>query len=94
MMGRTQVRKRLKVVLSFLCVCFALILARLVYVQLIWAQELGQMALDMRMNDIPIQPKRGIIVDRNGHELAFSIEVESLYAIPSQIKDPDRKSVV
>lgn len=88
MMGRTQVRKRLKVVLSFLCVCFALILARLVYVQLIWAQELGQMALDMRMNDIPIQPKRGIIVDRNGHELAFSIEVESLYAIPSQIKDP------
>lgn len=88
MMGRAEVRKRLKVVLSFLFVCFALILARLVYVQIIWAQELSQMALDMRMNDIPIQPKRGIIVDRNGHELAFSIDVESLYAIPSQIKDP------
>ena len=54
----------------------------------IWANELNQMALDMRMNDIPIQPKRGTITDRNGHEPAFSMDVESLYAIPSQVKDP------
>ncbi|HOA70447.1 MAG TPA: penicillin-binding transpeptidase domain-containing protein [Bacillota bacterium] len=63
-------------------------MARLIYVQFVWAEELGQQALDMRMQDIPIQPRRGVIYDRNGHELAFSIDVESLYAIPAQIKDP------
>jgi len=57
-------------------------------VQFIWAEELGQQALDMRMQDIPIQPRRGVIYDRNGHELAFSIDVESVYAIPAQIKEP------
>ena len=87
-MEKTSVQKRLKVALFLLCACFVVILARLVYVQLIWANELNQMALDMRMNDIPIQPKRGTITDRNGHELAFSMDVESLYAIPSQVKDP------
>jgi stage V sporulation protein D (sporulation-specific penicillin-binding protein) len=63
-------------------------MVRVIYVQFIWAGELGQQALDMRMQDIPIQPRRGVIYDRNGHELAFSIDVESLYAIPAQIKDP------
>ncbi len=81
-------RKRVGMVLGLVGACFLLLLARLVYIQFIWAEELGQQALDMRMQDIPIQPRRGIIYDRNGHELAFSIDVESLYAIPAQIKDP------
>jgi len=32
---------------------------------------------------------RGIITDRNGYILAISIEMESLYANPEEIKDPD-----
>ncbi len=81
-------RKRVGTVLGLVGACFLLLMARLIYVQFVWAEELGQQALDMRMQDIPIQPRRGVIYDRNGHELAFSIDVESLYAIPAQIKDP------
>ncbi len=81
-------RKRVGIVLGISALCFSILLTRLVYVQFIWAEELGQQALDMRMQDIPIQPRRGVIYDRNGHELAFSIDVESLYAIPAQIEEP------
>ena len=87
-MGGVVARKRVGFTLGAVMFCFSLLLGRLVYVQFIWAEELGQQALDMRMQDIPIQPRRGIIYDRNGHELAFSIDVESVYAIPAQIKDP------
>ena len=76
------------------CRLFCASLARIIYVQFIWAEELGQQALDMRMQDIPIQPRRGVIYDRNGHELAFSIDVESLYTIPAQIKDPSETARV
>ncbi len=93
-MGGILARKRVGTVLSLAAVCFLLLLARLVYVQFIWAEELGQQALDMRMQDIPIQPRRGVIYDRNGHELAFSIDVESVYAIPAQIKEPSETAKV
>lgn len=82
-------RKRAGVVLAGTALAFILLLGRLVYVQFVWADELGEMALDMRMQDIPIQPRRGVIYDRKGHELAFSIDVESVYAIPAQVKDPE-----
>jgi stage V sporulation protein D (sporulation-specific penicillin-binding protein) len=88
-MGGVLARKRVGVVLGGTALAFALLLVRLVYVQFIWADVLGEKALDMRMQDVPIQPRRGVIYDRQGHELAFSIDVESVYAIPAQVKDPE-----
>lgn len=93
-MGGVLARKRVGRVLLFTALGFFVLLGRLVYVQFIWAEELGKKALDMRMQDIPIQPRRGVIYDRNGHELAFSIDVESVYAIPAQVKDPERTARV
>lgn len=88
-MGAIIARKRAGRVLAGAIFAFILLLARLVYVQFIWSDTLGEQALDMRMQDIPIQPRRGVIYDRNGHELAFSIDVESVYAIPAQVKSPE-----
>ncbi len=93
-MGGVLARKRVGVILCIVAACFVFLVGRLVYVQFIWAEELGQQALDMRMQDIPIQPRRGVIYDRNGHELAFSIDVESLYAIPAQVKDPSETAKI
>ncbi len=38
---------------------------------------------------ITLMPERGIIVDRNGVELALSLDAASVYAIPSELPDVD-----
>lgn len=93
-MGAVLARKRVARVLTGVAFAFVLLFARLVYIQFVWSDTLGEEALDMRMQDIPIQPRRGVIYDRNGHELAFSIDVESVYAIPAQVKDPEKTAAI
>ncbi|HHY45024.1 MAG TPA: PASTA domain-containing protein [Firmicutes bacterium] len=93
-MGAVLARKRVARVLAGVAIAFVLLFARLIYIQFVWSDTLGEEALDMRMQDIPIQPRRGVIYDRNGHELAFSIDVESVYAIPAQVKDPEKTASI
>ena len=38
---------------------------------------------------ITVEPRRGVIYDRNGVELAMSIDVDSVFAVPSEIPDQE-----
>lgn len=69
---------------------FAVVLVgRLAVVQFVKGPELRSKAMDVRMRDIPVEAKRGIIYDRNYKELAVSLNVESVFAMPAQVKDPE-----
>lgn len=81
-------RKRLLILLAGVTLVFFLLMGRLGYIQLIWGEELQDMALDQWTSKLPVAPKRGIIYDRNGNILAQSASAETIAARPSQIKDP------
>ncbi|MGE5371784.1 MAG: stage V sporulation protein D [Solirubrobacterales bacterium] len=85
-----EVRKRIAT-LFFLFIFALLALAvRFSWVQLVQGESLAKMALDNRMRDIVVPAKRGILFDRNGHELAISISTDSIYANPADIRKSHR----
>lgn len=81
------VRKRLAVVLFCVIVVIAGLSFRLGYLQLYRGEWLSENATDQRVRNIPVEPRRGEIYDRNGNEMAVSISIESVYAIPAEIND-------
>jgi cell division protein FtsI (penicillin-binding protein 3) len=65
-----------------------LVCGRLVQLQIFRYGDLQQHAIRQQQRTIEVAPKRGIIYDRQGHELAMSILVDSVFAVPSEIPDP------
>ncbi|MDU2066400.1 MAG: penicillin-binding transpeptidase domain-containing protein [Sporomusaceae bacterium] len=80
---------RRRVIILFLLVTFLLtgLCLRLGYLQLFRSSWLSENATDQRIRNIPVEGKRGLIFDRKGRELAVSKSIESVYAIPAEIKD-------
>jgi cell division protein FtsI/penicillin-binding protein 2 len=60
---------------------------RLAYLQLIRHSDYMTRALRQQQRTIEVSPKRGEIYDRNMRPLAMSIQVESAFAVPSEIAD-------
>jgi len=73
---------------------FTGLISRLVWVQFVRGEEYGELALEARMRGIKVESKRGTIFDRNGEMLALSVSADSVYAIPSEIKQPEETARV
>lgn len=75
-----------------LCAAFLLwavvVCGRLVQLQVLRYGEFVQHAQRQQQRTIEVAPRRGIVYDRRGHELAMSISVDSVFAVPSEIPDP------
>lgn len=84
------VRKRLVTV--FLCgLAFFLIMCiRLGYVQFVIGDELYQRAEELWQRDIPLEPERGKILDRNGEVLVKNVSAPSVMVVPRQVKNPQK----
>jgi cell division protein FtsI (penicillin-binding protein 3) len=63
--------------------------ARLFYLQVAQHDELTARAERQQLRTIEAPAKRGEIVDRDGHILAYSVDAESVYAVPAEIATPD-----
>ncbi len=61
---------------------------RLFYLQVIKSGKLLKDAEDQRLREVPIEAKRGWILDRNKRPLALSYDADCIYAQPPQVKDP------
>ena len=71
-------RRRVAAAAAFVLVAFALLLARLVYLQVFRHDELATQAEANRIAVVPIVPNRGLIVDRHGVVLATNYSAYTL----------------
>jgi penicillin-binding protein 2 len=77
-------RGRLLAAAAFVLLCFGLLAARLVYLQVVRYDELALQAETNRTAIVPIVPNRGLIVDRNGVVLATNYSAYTLEITPSR----------
>jgi stage V sporulation protein D (sporulation-specific penicillin-binding protein) len=86
--SNVTVRKRLAVALFIGILIFFIIDVRLGYVQFVLGDMLTDRAKDSWSRNIPFEPERGQIVDRNGVALATNISSPTVYIVPRQVKNP------
>lgn len=84
------VKKKLLVFLLGAMFGFALLLGRLIYIELFCSQEWQEMAYEQQTRDRLIMPKRGSILDRNGEGIALTETVNAVSVIPVQVKDKEK----
>jgi len=73
---------------AVLLVWSLIICGRLVYIQVLQNDFWERWAKRQQLRGVTISPQRGIIYDRNGQELAMTVRVESIFAVPSEIPNP------
>jgi cell division protein FtsI (penicillin-binding protein 3) len=84
----TAANRRLYLLGILLLLWFCAICVRLVYLQVFAYGQFQQRAHKQSQRSFETSPKRGVIYDRNGNELAMSTLVDSVYAVPGDIPDP------
>jgi cell division protein FtsI (penicillin-binding protein 3) len=83
------VRLRLMLVALSVCLWAVVVIVRLVQLQVVGRESFERQAARQSERTINLDPRRGPILDRNGHSLAVSVDAESMYAVPQEIHDPE-----
>jgi cell division protein FtsI (penicillin-binding protein 3) len=78
---------RLFILAGFLAFWFLAICIRLVWLQVVDYGDFTQRAARQQQRSIEVAPVRGNIYDRSGNELAMTVNVDSVFAVPSEIPD-------
>jgi stage V sporulation protein D (sporulation-specific penicillin-binding protein) len=80
-------KKRLLVILVIFTLAAAALVVRVAYIQFVQGQELQKKAFLQQNSRRTISPIRGTIYDRNGKELAISVQVGTITCNPNDIKN-------
>ncbi|HVO23740.1 MAG TPA: penicillin-binding transpeptidase domain-containing protein [Candidatus Margulisiibacteriota bacterium] len=80
-----------------ICVLFAswagIITLRLFWLQIVHHSDYVERAQKQQQRTFQVAPRRGILYDRNMHELAMTVQVDSIYAVPNEIDDKDKPAL-
>lgn len=80
-------RSRLALLGIFVMLLFGILFLRFFYLQVVQHGHYSTIAEANRISVLPIAPHRGIIVDRNGVELAHNYSAYTLEITPSKVED-------
>ena len=81
--------RRLHVMVAAMVLWAAVIGARLFFLHVVHSADYRQRAERQQQRTLDVSPRRGVIYDRNGNELAVSIKVDSVFAVPDEIRNLD-----
>ena len=81
------VRTRIKLIGVIFTLGFALVTMRAFDLQVLQEEQWDERAERQHQKVIPLTPQRGTIFDRNGEELAVSVNVDSVYVEPRKLED-------
>ena len=87
-------RLRIVLVLAFFMFWATLITGRLLWLQVIRHAEWAERAERQQERTFLVAPRRGILYDRDLHELAMTITADSVYAVPSEIGSDANKQQI
>jgi cell division protein FtsI (penicillin-binding protein 3) len=71
----------------FFFVWACIIAARLFWLQIVRHAEYIDRAQRQQQRTFEVAPRRGVLYDRNLHELAMTVQADSIYAVPTEIDD-------
>ena len=86
---RVTLKRRVVVATALLGLWVVGIEGRLVQLQVFRHADLMARAVRQQSRTLPTPAKRGDILDRRGHLLATTVDVDSIYAVPSEINNDE-----
>ena len=80
-----EIHTRIRYVFLVTIIILIIIILRVFYIEIIDYPKLKSLANSLWSRELPISADRGLILDRNGKNLAYNITTTSLVVIPNQI---------
>jgi cell division protein FtsI (penicillin-binding protein 3) len=87
-------RARFWLICLFFLLWTVAILGRLFWLQVARHQEFVERAQKQQQRTFEVAPRRGVLYDRNAHELAMTVLVDSIYAVPTEIGNKQAAAAV
>lgn len=84
-----SIHVRINIVLLIFLICFMLITFKVFHIQVIDYEKLNHYASSLWSRNLPIEPDRGVIYDRDGIVLASNITTSSVIVIPNQVNNKE-----
>ncbi len=85
---------RARVILGGLLFLYILVVLRAFHIQVLGVKGIRERGAKQYFTSIPLIPKRGVILDRTGSELAVSIATKSIFVQPGKLKSPGTAAVL
>jgi len=82
-----QPKRRLLAMLLLITFIFCAVAGKLAYVMIVEGEKLQTRALEQWMRDVPLQARRGAILDRNGIVLADTSTLYTVFVRPNAVRD-------
>lgn len=91
---KNKFKKRVVTLFFVFMLGFSVLAVRLFQVQILQGEELAAKAMQNRSRNTSIAAKRGNIYDRNYKELAISIDTDSVYINPAEVRQSENSAAI